>query len=256
MHTQLTRFQAFGIHLGISATILSIFLSIVLFIWYPQPFFSVEGLIHVVWVLIGVDVVLGPTLTLIIFKSGKPGLKRDLSIIAGIQVLFFLYGAHTIYIERPAFAVIYDSDYFDVLPTAEMQPIEQIDPALGYSSLTGPQIVYADIPTDLKELKKILEDMKKGGPAISHRTEYYRPLKGFIQHKYKFSRNLDELQQIAENSDIISKFKAKYGARIDDFAYFPIIGKASSRLLVIDKNKQSLIDYIDINPNKKVTTTN
>ena len=100
MHTELSRFQAFAIHLLISSFILGSFLTFVFLVWYPQPFFVVEGLMQIVWVLVGVDVVLGPALTLVVFKSGKPGLKRDLSIIAVIQIAGFIYGAHTFYIER------------------------------------------------------------------------------------------------------------------------------------------------------------
>jgi hypothetical protein len=133
MHTNLSRFQAFAIHLLISSFILASFLSFVFLVWYPQPFFVVEGLVQIVWVLIGVDVVLGPALTLVVFKTGKPGLKRDLSIIAAIQIAGFIYGAHTFYIERPSFAVIYDSDYFDVIPASDMKNITKIDPALNHS---------------------------------------------------------------------------------------------------------------------------
>ena len=125
MHTNLSRFQAFTIHLLISSAILGAFLCIVFFVWYPQPFFAVEGLVQIVWVLVGVDIVLGPTLTLIVFKSGKPGLKWDMSIIAGIQIMGFIYGAHTFYVERPAFAVIYDTDYFDVIPASDMKDLSQ-----------------------------------------------------------------------------------------------------------------------------------
>jgi hypothetical protein len=251
MRTNLSRFQAFVIHFLISAFILASFLSIVFFIWYPQPFFTVEGLIQIVWVLLGVDIILGPTLTLIIFKSGKPGLKRDLSIIAGIQIIFFIYGAHTIFIERPAFAVIYDTDYFDVLTVSDMKDTSKIDPALGYSRIGGPLFVYVDAPKDVDSLKKILEDMKKGGPYFTHRPEYYRGLKGYINKKFEFSKDMDELLKLPVDKTVINEFIAEYGNQVEDFAYFPISGKATSRLLVIDQKTELIVDYIDINPRAK-----
>ena len=251
MHANLTRFQAFLIHLFISSVILGSFLSIVFFIWYPPPFFVVEGLVQIVWVLVGVDIVLGPALTLVVFKSGKPGLKRDLSIIAGIQILGFVYGAHTFFVERPAFAVIYDSDYFDVVSASSMKEISKSDESLGYSGISGPAFVYVDAPTEIDDLKTILEDMKKGGPSIDRRLEYFRPLKGFINKKYRFSKDLDELYKIPQNQAEIDKFRSRYGERIDEFAFFPITGKLTSRLLAIDKNTETVVDYIDINPRPK-----
>jgi len=248
MHANLSRFQAFAIHVIISSTILGAFLSIVFFIWYPQPFFVVEGLMQIVWVLVGVDVVLGPALTLVVFKSGKPGLRRDLSIIAGIQILGFIYGAHTFFVERPAFAVMFDSDYFDVIPASDMKDLNKIDPALGFSSIGGPLIVFVESPTEISELKGILEDMKQGGAYIDRRPEFYRPLKGFINRKFEYSRDLDDIQKKPGNEIQIRQFKEEYGDRISDFAYFPIIGKATSRVLVIDRNTEDVIDYIDVNP--------
>lgn len=248
MHTNLSRFQAFTIHLLISSAILGGFLSIVFFIWYPQPFFVVEGLVQIVWVLVGVDIVLGPALTLVVFKSGKPGLKRDMSIIAGIQILGFVYGAHTFFVERPAYAVMYDSDFFDVVSASSMKEIAKSDATLAYSGVGGPVIVYVDAPTEIDDLRNILEDMEKGGPSIDRRPEYFRPLEGYINKKFEFSRDLDELQKLPGNEAEISKFKSEYGERVSGFAFFPITGKLTSRLLAIDKKTETVVDYVDINP--------
>jgi len=248
MHTGLSRFQAFAIHLLISSAVLGSFLTFVFLTWYPHPFFVVEGLVQIVWVLVGVDLVLGPALTLVVFKSGKPGLKRDLSIIAAIQIIGFIYGAHTFYIERPYFAIFYDSDYFDVIPASAMKDLGKLDPDLNHSTIGGPVIVYVEAPTEIDDLKIILEDMKQGGPAIHLRPEYYRPLKRHINRKFRLSRNLDELQKIPAHETAISQFKTKYGERVKEFAYFPITGKVASRLLVIDRKTEMVVDTIDINP--------
>ena len=252
MHTELSRFQAFAIHLLISSFILGSFLTFVFLVWYPQPFFVVEGLMQIVWVLVGVDVVLGPALTLVVFKSGKPGLKRDLSIIAVIQIAGFIYGAHTFYIERPSFAVIYDTVYFDVIPASLMKDVTKLDPALNYSKIGGPVIVYVDAPTKIEDLRAILEDMKAGGSPIHLRPEYYKPLNGYINKKFQFSKNLNELQKIPANESAINQFKTKYRERVKDFVYFPISGKVTSRLLVIDRKTETVVDYIDINPKAKI----
>lgn len=249
MHTNLSRFQAFAIHLLISSFILGSFLGFVFLVWYPQPFFVVEGLVQIIWVLVGVDVVLGPALTLVVFKSGKPGLKRDLSIIAAIQIAGFIYGAHTFYTERPIFAVFYDSDYFEVIPASAMNDISKLDPALNHSKYAGPTIVFVEAPTEIDELKIILEDMKKGGPSIHLRPEYYRPLKGHINKKFKLSQNLDEMQKIPVHERAINQFKAEYGERVRDFVYFPLVGNLTSRLLAIDRKTETVVDYVDINPN-------
>jgi len=248
MHAKFSRFQAFATHLFISSVILGSFLTFVYLVWYPQPFFVVEGLVQIVWVLVGVDVVLGPALTLVVFKTGKPGLKRDLSIIAAIQIIGFIYGAHAFYVERPYFAIFYDSDYFEVIPASAMKDINKLDPALNHSKFGGPVFVYVEAPRDVNDLKIILENMKQGGAALHLRPEYYRPLKGHIKLKFSLSQNLNELQKNPVNETEINQFKTKYGERVKDFAYFPISGKVTSRLLVIDRKTEMLVDYLNINP--------
>ncbi len=248
MHVNLSRFQAFAIHLLISSAVLGSFLAFVFLVWYPHPFFILEGLVQIVWVLVGVDIVLGPALTLVVFKTGKPGLKRDLSIIAAIQIFGFIYGAHTFYIERPAFAVFFDSDFFEVIPASEMKDLAKLDPAMGHSKLGGPSIVFVEAPTEISELQKILEEMKKGAPPIHLRPEFYRPLKGYINTKFRLSRDLDKLEKLSANETVISQFKSEYGERVKEFAYFPISGKGTTRLLVIDRKSEMVVDTIGINP--------
>jgi hypothetical protein len=131
-----------------------------------------------------------------------------------------------------------------------MKDISKIDPDLNHSKFGGPIIVFVDSPGEIDELKIILEDMKKGGPSIHLRPEYYRPLKGHINEKFRFSRNLDELQKIPANEAAISQFKTEYGERIADFVYFPITGSLTSRLLVIDRETEAVVDYININPRR------
>ena len=108
--------------------------------------------------------------------------------------------------------------------------------------------IYADAPKNIDELKIILEDMKKGGPSIDRRPEYYKALKGHITYKYKFSKELDDLEKIAVHKSTINQFKSEYGDQVREFVYFRITGKATSRLLVIDRSTEQVVDYIDINP--------
>ncbi len=67
----MTKRRAFAIHLTASVTIFLIFLGIMFFVWYPAPYFEIDGGWRVLRILAGVDVVLGPLLTLIVFEPGS-----------------------------------------------------------------------------------------------------------------------------------------------------------------------------------------
>lgn len=99
----MTRWKAAGIHLGISVVVGLIAFSLLYFVYYPQPYFAAAGADKLVLILLGVDVVLGPLLTLVVFKSGKKTLKFDLATIAGLQLAALVYGLHIMWFARPAF---------------------------------------------------------------------------------------------------------------------------------------------------------
>ena len=61
----MTRLRAFAVHLTASILILLLFLMIMLLVWYPAPYFKINGGWKVLRILAGVDVVLGPLLTLL-----------------------------------------------------------------------------------------------------------------------------------------------------------------------------------------------
>ncbi len=65
------RLKAFAIHLAISALIALTVIGLVFFIWYPSPLHTALGVTQIFLILLAVDVVLGPLLTLLVYKAGK-----------------------------------------------------------------------------------------------------------------------------------------------------------------------------------------
>ena len=79
----LNRWQAAGSHLALSALIGAIVLAAMIFVWYPPPYFEAAGGNDLVLLMVGIDVALGPLLTLAVFNPGKGmgKLRLDLAII-------------------------------------------------------------------------------------------------------------------------------------------------------------------------------
>ena len=107
----MTKLKAFTTHLGISLVIFLIVLYFILVEWYPFPYFNTDGGWQGIRILAFVDIVLGPLLTLLVFKQGKRYLKFDLSIIALIQISALAWGISVIQRERPL-AAVFIEDYF------------------------------------------------------------------------------------------------------------------------------------------------
>lgn len=101
-----TRYSAFAVHLLISIILFIFLAAIIRFIWYPGFLFQTDGGWQGIRLIAGVDFVLGPVLTLFVYKVGKPSLKLDLSVIAVIQIAALTYGSWLVYQERPR-AIVY-----------------------------------------------------------------------------------------------------------------------------------------------------
>lgn len=99
--TEYNRYQAFALHMAISLVIFFILLVFITQYWYPGILFDAANGWKAIGMIVGIDLVLGPLLTLIIFNHNKNSLKLDLSIIALIQVAALAYGCWTIHKTRP-----------------------------------------------------------------------------------------------------------------------------------------------------------
>lgn len=175
------RLKAFGFHLLASATVLALTLGALYLGWYYWPGWYLAAVPPVVAVMVGVDVVLGPTLTLIIANPKKPRreLVRDVGIIVAVQLVAFLYGATTLWNGRPlyyAFSVNCLSvvQAYDIEP-AELEQAQRKGVPLAPHWDSRPRWIYAPLPKDANEAGKIVSSAVVGGYDVIDMPRYYRP---------------------------------------------------------------------------------
>jgi hypothetical protein len=156
--TLLSRWQAAGIHFLISVIVALAVVATMYFLWYPTPYFQAMGGDGLLMLVVGVDVVLGPLITLIIFNTKKKSLKFDLMCIAILQMVALAYGVSTMFQARPVYTV-FNNNRFDVVIAAGMNVDEQakVTNAMFKSlPIAGPQIVAMELPNEKKELEHVL----------------------------------------------------------------------------------------------------
>ncbi len=155
---KVTRWQASGLHLLISIAIAAAVLALMLSLWYPGPLFEAAGGNDLLFILVAVDVVVGPLITLVIFRSGKRGLKFDLAVIGVLQIGALVYGMHAAYLARPVF-IVFVVDQFQVASALQLDPEELAKakyPEFRQAPLGGPLLAFAELPTDRKELSDFM----------------------------------------------------------------------------------------------------
>ncbi|MAZ66608.1 MAG: hypothetical protein CMF25_05815 [Kangiellaceae bacterium] len=245
----MVRIRAFSIHLLISLSIVCSFFILVYFVWYTPPFRELEGVSNVVALLVSIDLILGPLLTLIIYVPGKKGLKFDLFVIALVQLSAFSYGAYTIYIERPAF-VVFNVDRFNVVTAGSIEIDELSDPQLAPSVFESARFVYAQTPTDPGERFEIMVSATQGGKDLALRPKYYQ---SYSENAAKVQEQAIITTQLLEDlhpeaSGSIAEILANHGIKGKALAYFPLVGKQKSMTAIIRRDNAEVIGWLDIDP--------
>ena len=113
-HKAKNRWQAFAVHLVISLLLFVSMCAIIVIFWYPGLLFTTEGGWQGVRLIAGIDFVIGPTLTLIVYKVGKTSLRFDLACIGLLQATCICYGMYVVHSGRPAAVVYGDGIYYAV----------------------------------------------------------------------------------------------------------------------------------------------
>jgi hypothetical protein len=112
--TDYNRYQAFAIHMAMSLVIFFFLLICITQYWYPGILFDTGNGWKAIGMIVGIDLVLGPLLTLIVFNPLKSSLKFDLSIIALIQTVALIYGTWTIHQTRPIALAFINTSFMTV----------------------------------------------------------------------------------------------------------------------------------------------
>lgn len=245
----MTRFKAAAIHILISIAVVAVFLALTWFIWYPQPYFEADGAYFLLGLLGGVDVALGPLLTLIVFKSGKPGLKFDLGVIACAQIVALAYGGHVIFEGRTGY-VVFAVDRFNIISASEVDPAEIGYPELRATVFGGPRFVYAKLPEDSEVARNIAIDVATGvARDIEARPELYEPLGPHRDEVAAKARPASELTGGSEAARaVVERFAAKHGTTVEAMRFLPLVGKNKDMAMIVDPRTGEPMGAVSVDP--------
>lgn len=170
----MNRFKASLLHLFGSACVVSLVFLFVRLVWYKGRLFEAAHGVDLMMILVLVDVVLGPLITLIIFSPSKPSLKFDLITVVVFQAGFLMFGVWSIYSARPVYIPFVENRFY-LVTANEIEPDDlkkAKDSTFQSLPLNGPVIVGTELPDDREMQEKILfASLVNSG--IQHLPQYY-----------------------------------------------------------------------------------
>ena len=176
------RITAFGLHLLGSATALTLILGALYLGWYRWPGWYLTSVLHVVGIVVLVDLVIGPTLTLVVANPRKARrvFARDVAIIVTVQLAALVYGAVTLWNGRPLYYT-FSVDRLEIVQASDIEASEAAtaqrrNPSLAPHWYSLPRWIWAPLPDDPAEALHIVNDASLGtGKDIIDMPRYFKP---------------------------------------------------------------------------------
>lgn len=210
----MNRWKAAAIHLSISLAFALVVASLLYFLWFPSPYFIAAGASTLMLLLMGVDVCIGPLLTLLVVTPAKARhlIRLDLAVIGSLQAVAFGYGLYVICQARPVF-IVAEIDRLVVVAADEVSDEDLArakQPVFRKRSWTGP--VYAGaLPPTGNEATDIAMRVMAGGKDIDRLPQYYVPYDHVIGNVLKHAKTLRSLAPLSSHQrEVLAELQRKH----------------------------------------------
>lgn len=218
-------------------------------LWYPYPYRELSGGRELFFIVIAVDVVMGPLLTFAVFNRKKPlkELTRDLGIIVILQLAALGYGLWTVFVSRPVY-LVFEYNRFSVVHAIEVDDklLAQALPKLRSLPLGRPGSL------SLREFKDSNEQADFTVAALSGVPLASRPE---LWQDY-----VKAAPQVLKEAKPVTQLKSRFAARISEIdavvrstgraeialGYIPMVGRKSVWTVLVDAASAEPLAFVAI----------
>lgn len=245
----LDKLKVFVIHLCTSLVVASLAAWLVFGLWYPYPYRHISGGRELFLLVVQVDVVLGPLITLVVYNAGKSRREKllDFSVIGVLQLGALLYGLWTMAMARPVHTV-FEYDRFRVVSALEVPEnlLSKAQPTLRVLPWTGPTFLALRPMRPDESVEMTMAAV--GGVPLSARPELWqdyaqareailhvaRPLTQLIERMPQYKNQIDDGINIS-------------GKSATDLVWLPLQGRnAVVWTLLMDRKSAEPLGYLPI----------
>ena len=241
------RLRASGIHFCISLAVATLAALLVFLVWYPYPYREVSGGRELFLILVSVDVVLGPLITLMIFNRSKPRkeLVRDLAIVGLIQLSALAYGMWTVSVARPVH-MAFEFDRFRVIHAVDV-PLELMDqapPELQSLPLFG-QSVLAVRPFRNAQERYEATMAALQGVHLGARPDLWQTYPQAQMRVLLIAKPAAQLKErFPEQADLIDAAITRTGQSVESLVTLPLVSRSIYWTVLLDAASADVVGFI------------
>ena len=234
--------RAAALHLVGSVAVAVLAAALVFGFWFPYPYRDLAGGRELFLLIIAVDVICGPLLTMVLYNPAKPRaeLCRDLGLVVLIQLAALGYGLHVVWQARPLY-LVQEVDRFKVLsmPDLDMAEVRKLPIPMQVNWVKGPITVAIRAPKDAEEQQKVLLESVQGGRDYAERPEFYLPYEGAAALKALLRAKplAAFLDKQPSQRSAAADLAASKGLDMAQLVYLPVVGR-QDWVAVLDQQAQ------------------
>lgn len=244
------RARAGGIHMALGVIVAAAMGVLVFGVWYPHPYREVSGGRELFLLVLGVDLVLGPLTTLLIYDTRKSPsvLARDVGTIVLLQVAGLAYGVWTMAVARPVH-LVFEVDRFHVVHAVDVpeELLPSTPPGINPKPWTGPDVLASNRPAAHEVLAVTLMELQ--GVPLAVRPHLWRPYEQARAEVLRAAKPIATLKvRFPGQGRMIDDVLAKRGRSEASTLYVPMRTRNSFWTALIDAQSAALVGFVPLDP--------
>lgn len=220
------RFCVLSAHLAFSALLLAVLSLWVVTRWYPGGLLALQGGVPILLWVGAVTLVLGPLLTLILFRPDKKGARElalDLALILVLQLCAFGYGTWVLSVQRPTYLVFLFDRFFVITPQDVVGAVPaEVEAVAPWSNGPRPVFVKLSLGAQLDAARSVAGMLE--APPMALLPGSYAPLREG-RSRFEQMRDSGEATPAEKNGTL----------------WAPIIGRAGHARAAVDIESGTLL---------------
>lgn len=243
------KFTAFFIHALVSSVVIGVAAYLVFFVFYPGLLSEISAGARIFALLVIVELVLGPTLSLVVFNpiKSRRELFQDYSLIGLVQFSALMFGLYSAFLARPVY-MVFVKDRFEVVTPADLGVGVLRQHGMLWQVITAEGSLFrgVEFPSDVEKLNDILFSAVDG-KDIQYMPEYYKIYDA--EHAYRSGVPIKTLIEDAkaEKSPSYKIFESLLDT-CSQCRGVPLMGYDRVWTAVLNKGVEIPIAYVDFDP--------
>jgi hypothetical protein len=244
------KFLATTVHFGVTLALTGIAAAIIFLVWYPDPMQTLIGGTELFLIVVGVDLALGPLVSLVIYDSRKSrrALVIDYSIVGVIQIVALVYGVLVVAGARPVYYA-FNTDRYEIVSAIDIADGELAaakEPQYRRLPWSGPRLVAVAVPPE--DLQDSLFQSLAGNES-HQRPKFFVPLSAKLDAIRRKARTIAELAaKKPESKPLLDEALAGVGTPSNRIAWLPVRHRKGFATVIIDTSDGKPVAWADFDP--------